>query len=99
LPWLSAHPNAKLYWSVKQSAACLVEAVEHVLNDVKEKDVRVGERFDIDRLIEQEMALGWKKIGVVACGPDSLCDDVRAVVVVAGRKGQLIELEVDAYTW
>ncbi|KAI9865688.1 MAG: hypothetical protein M1813_002146 [Trichoglossum hirsutum] len=98
-PWLNAHPNAKLYWSVKKSAECLVEAVEHVLNSVVEKDVRVGQRLDIRGLIDQEIECGWKKIGVVACGPDGLCDNVRTAVVEAGRKGQLIELEVDAYSW
>lgn len=99
LPWLQAHPNAKLYWSVKQSAECLVKAVGHVLNGLAEKDVCVGQRLDICGLIDQEIEREWKKIGVIACGPDGLCDDARAAVVTAGRKGQLIELEVDAYTW
>jgi predicted ferric reductase len=98
-PWLNAHPNAKLYWSVRKSAECLVEAVGHVLDGVAEKDVRVGQRLDIRGLIDREIEYGWKKIGVLACGPDGLCDDVRAAVVAAGRKGQLIELEVDAFSW
>jgi hypothetical protein len=99
LPWLNAHPNAKLYWSVKKSAECLVEAVEQVLGGLEEKHVCVGQRHDIRGLIDHEIGNGWKKIGVVACGPDGLCDDVRAAVIAAGRKGQIIELEVDAYTW
>ena len=99
LPWLNAHPNAKLYWSVKQSAECLVGAVGHVLNGIAEKDVRIGQRLDVRGLIGEEIELGWQKIGVVACGPGGLCDDVRAAVVAAGRNGELIELEVDAYSW
>jgi hypothetical protein len=99
LPWVNAHPNAKLYWSVKQSAECLVSAVSHVLDGVAEKEVRVGQRLDVRALLQQEIEYGWKKIGVVTCGPNSLCDDARAAVVAAGKKGQLIELEVDAYSW
>ena len=76
-----------------------IPIIGHVLNGIAEKDVRIGSRFDIRQLIDHEVEYGWKKIGVVACGPDSLCDDVRAAVVVEARKGQIIELEVDAYSW
>jgi hypothetical protein len=96
---VNAHPNAKIYWSVKQSAECLVFAVSHVLNGAAEKEVRVGQRLDVRTLLQQEIGYRWKKIVVVTCRPSSLCDDARAAVVAVGRKGQLIELEVDAYSW
>ena len=100
LPWLNIHPNAKLCWSVKKTAECLVQALDVVLNGVAEKDVRVGQRLDIHTLLNQEIDCGWAKIGVVVCGPGRLCDDVRAAIVAAGKNGPAIfELEVDAYSW
>lgn len=98
LPWLATLPNAKLYWSVKKSAECLIDAVEHVLDSMAEKDVRAGQRLDIRGVIDQEVEYGWKKIGVVAYGPNGLCDDVRMAVIAAGRKSQIMEFEVDAYS-
>ncbi|KAI9770291.1 MAG: hypothetical protein M1840_003450 [Geoglossum simile] len=100
LPWVDSHSNAKLCWSVKKTAECLVQAVDGVLSRVSEKDVRVGQRLDIGALLSQEVHSGWAKIGVVACGPGGLCDDVRAAVVAAGKKDKAIfELEVEAYSW
>ena len=100
LPWLSIHPNAKLCWSVKKTAECLVQALGVVLDGVAEKDVMVGQRLDIQALLSREVDCGWGRIGVVVCGPGGLCDDVRACVVAAGKKGPAVfELEVDAYSW
>ena len=37
---------------------------------------------------------------VVTCGPGGLCDDVRAAVVAAAKRGPTVfELEEDAYSW
>ncbi|KAK4183900.1 putative ferric reductase transmembrane component [Podospora australis] len=99
LPWIASHPNVKLYWSVKESAKCLVEEVERVLVGV-EKEVRIGKRLHIVDLLAQEVETGYKRIGVVVSGPGGLCDDVRAAVVAAERKGGTeFELDVDAYSW
>lgn len=99
LPWIASHPNIKLFWSVKESARCLVEEVHGVLSEI-EKDVRVGRRLDISRLLEQEADVGYCNIGVVVSGPGGLCDDVRAAVVAVGKKGSTsFELDVDAYSW
>jgi ferredoxin-NADP reductase len=99
LPWLARHSNVKLYWSVKESAQALVQAVDGAL-EFTEKVVRVGQRLDISALLREEGAAGWAKIGVVACGPGGLCDDVRAAVVAEGKNGKTIfKLEVDAYSW
>ncbi|KAK0609455.1 ferric reductase-like transmembrane component [Immersiella caudata] len=98
LPWAHNHWNVKLAWSVSESARSLVEAVE--LSKVESKEVRVGRRFDVRELIAEEAEAGWERVGVVVSGPGGLCDDVRAAVVAAGRKGKTVfELEVDAYSW
>ncbi|KAK0751388.1 ferric reductase-like transmembrane component [Schizothecium vesticola] len=98
LPWAHSHWNVRLVWSVAASARPLVEAVE--LGGVATKEVRVGQRFNIAELIAEEADAGWDRIGVVVSGPGGLCDDVRAAVVAAGRKGKAVfELEVDAYSW
>ncbi|KAK3985093.1 putative ferric reductase transmembrane component [Cladorrhinum sp. PSN332] len=99
LPWIASHPNVKVAWSVRESAKCLVEELEGALSDV-EKDVRIGSRLDIVDLLEREAQVGYSKVGIVVSGPGSLCDDVRAAVVAAGKKGTTeFELDVDAYSW
>ncbi|KAL6912475.1 hypothetical protein FSST1_010235 [Fusarium sambucinum] len=102
IPWILCHWNVKLAWSVKASAQCLVDELEPCINtlDQTQRDIRIGCRFDISALIDEEMAMGWKRIGVVVSGPGSLCDDVRAKVAEAGKASKTVfELEVDAYSW
>jgi hypothetical protein len=56
-------------------------------------------RFKLLILAEEEAA-GWSRVGVVVCKPGELCDDVRAAVTTAAKKGRVVfELEVDAYSW
>jgi ferredoxin-NADP reductase len=95
------HPNVKLCWTLKQSAECLLHAMEGALGGVVDKDVKVGSRTDIEGLLRSEVEAGWARIGVVACGPGGLCDDVRAAVAWAGRRTHktIFELHVDAYSW
>lgn len=101
LPWVANHWNVKLCWSVKETAKCLVEAVDSVLSGIAEKDVRIGSRLDVGKLLAEELDSGWRKVGVVVSGPGGLCDDVRAAVSAAGKKGTntVFELEVEAYSW
>lgn len=100
LPWVKAHHNVRLAWTVKESAKCLVDAVSLKLQGLTEKHVQLGVRTDIKAVIEEELGAGWARIGVVACGPGGLCDDARAIVSKAGRSSKTIfELQVDAYTW
>ncbi|KAK4209804.1 hypothetical protein QBC37DRAFT_403984 [Rhypophila decipiens] len=102
LPWIAHHSNVKLAWSMKESARCIVEQVEPALGRVAEKDVRIGRRLDLEKLLADEMELGWSRVGVVVSGPVGLCDYVRVAVASAGRKTQgetVFELEVDAYSW
>ncbi|KAK4182521.1 hypothetical protein QBC35DRAFT_509835 [Podospora australis] len=102
LPWVDSHPRVRLTWTVKESAKCLVASMEGVLGRIADEDiiVRVGERFDIMELLHQEIEAGWKRVGVVVCGPVSLCDDARAAVTEAGRGHRTVfVLEVDAFAW
>ncbi|KAH8130726.1 hypothetical protein ACSS6W_006603 [Trichoderma asperelloides] len=100
LPWIDSHPNVKLAWSVKEYASPLVDSVSKVLDRVVEKDVRIGHRLDIEELLAEDTQAGWKRIGVVACGPDGMCDDTRALVTAAAKRGNAqFELEVHAYSW
>ena len=98
LPWASQHWNAKVAWSVSESARCLTDAID--LGGVANKEVRVESRFNVVELIEAEAEAGWERIGVVVSGLGALCDDVRAAVAAARRKGNTVfELEVGAYSW
>lgn len=101
IPWTARHTNVKLGWSVKDSARCLVDELDGVLDGVADKRVIIGGRLDVTGLLAHEIQCGWRKVGVVVSGPGGLCDDVRAAVVAAGRKQSttVLDLEVDAYTW
>lgn len=98
MPWAYRHFNAKLAWSVKAADRGLADAVD--LAGVANKDVRIGSRFDVHDLVAEEENAGWSRVGVFVSGPGSLCDDVRAAVVAAGKRGKTVfELEVDAFAW
>lgn len=100
LPFVNCHLNVNLCWSVKPSADYIVRDLSSVLESIADKQVKVGQRIDVVALLNQEAQRGWKKIGVVVCGPGGLCDDVRAAVVRAGRERKAVfELEVDAFSW
>ncbi|KAF1814607.1 ferric reductase transmembrane component 4 [Eremomyces bilateralis CBS 781.70] len=100
LSFLHAHVNVKIAWGVKQADEPIVRDLDTVLASVADKEIRIGERLDIDSLLRHEVAAGYKKVGVVVCGPGSLCDDVRAIVASLGRHEKtIVELEVDAFSW
>ncbi|KPA35270.1 ferric reductase transmembrane component 4 [Fusarium langsethiae] len=97
-----SHWNVKLAWSVKEDARCLVNELEPAMDAIStvQVDVRVGSRFNVTALIDDEASRGWERVGIVVSGPGSLCDEVRAVVAGIARNSQTIfELEVDAYSW
>ena len=107
LPFTIAHLNVRLCWSVKDYAECLVHELDPAMTTLAEKDIRVGRRFDLHKLISQEAETASEsghtvKVGVVVCGPASMCDDVRAIVARAGRHQKssvVFELEVHAFSW
>ena len=100
IAWIHMHPNIKLAWSVKSNAEPLVRELNTVLASVADKQVYVGERLDVDGLLKVAAEAGYKKVGVVVCGPPGMCDDVRAKVAGIGRGNRTVfELEVDAFSW
>ncbi|KAH4897678.1 hypothetical protein HBI80_190790 [Parastagonospora nodorum] len=100
LPFIAHHTNVKLFWSVKASSQGLVDSLSDGLQDLSEKEVRVGSRFNIQDLLEHEEAEDWQRIGVVVCGPGTLCDDVRSLVAKRARSGVASwELDVEAFSW
>lgn len=100
LPFIAYHPNVKLYWSSKASGQGLVDDLSDVLRGLREKEVSVGGRLNVADILRKEEAEGWKRIGVVVCGPGGLCDDVRSLVSRRGRVGGAVwELDVEAFSW
>lgn len=100
IPWLHAHSNVKLTWSVKERHNSLVAEMANVLHAVEDKEVVVGGRLDLDFVLKAEAEMGYGKVGVVVCGPAEMCDEVRAAVAGLGRGSKTVfELEVDAFSW
>ena len=102
LPYLRAHPNVKLFYSVKTADEGIVTCLRPLLDGTREKEISVGKRLDIAALLQDEANIGWSKVAVVACGPAGMCDDARAIVARLGRArtgGCSFELEVDAFSW
>ncbi|KAI0115736.1 ferric-chelate reductase [Nemania sp. FL0031] len=102
LPFLSHHPNVKLFYSVKAADESLLHSIFAALNGMREKEINVDQRLDIHALLQGEVNLKWFRIGVVVCGPVGMCDDVRATVSQLGKEnaGQCtFELEVDSFSW
>jgi hypothetical protein len=70
------------------------------LGNIADKQVLVGQRFDIRKLLQEGVAIGYKKVGVVVCGPAEMCDEARAVVAGLGRGSKTVfELHIDAFSW
>lgn len=77
-----------------------MQEVQTVLEDVADKEVVIGQRLDLDRLLRAEADAGFGRVGVVVCGPGGMCDEVRAKVSGLGRGGKTVfELEVHAFSW
>jgi predicted ferric reductase len=100
LAWAHAHPNVKLAWSVKEHHGALVKEVETAFAHVQEKEVVIGSRLNLDELLRAAAEKGYKKVGVVVCGPPGMCDDVRSKVSGIARGGETtFRLEVEAFSW
>jgi predicted ferric reductase len=87
LPYVAHHRNITLHWGMRQAQQDLVEHLQPALGLVAANDRQVvlGKRLDIGRIIENEVRDGWSLIGVLVCGPGGMCDDVRKEVVRLGR--------------
>ena len=69
-----------------------------------EVEVRVGERFDVGRLVREEVLRGGDggmgDVGVVVCGPPEMADEVRcAVGRVAGQARRGVVFIDEAFGW
>jgi hypothetical protein len=77
----------------------MIQEIEPALEHV-ESNILVNQRLNITEIINSEVRNGWTDIGIVVCGPGSLCDDVRREAVrIAGDSSVKIELDVDAFSW
>ncbi|KAK5651922.1 hypothetical protein OQA88_11581 [Cercophora sp. LCS_1] len=100
LPYITRHPNVKIAWGLRLSSEGLARDLDAPLQGVADREVRIGSRLDLEALLEEEVRRGWARVGVVACGPGGLCDEVRALAVAKGRTGSTRwELEIDSFSW
>lgn len=100
LPLAKVHHNVKLYWSVKNDAAGLIREIEPTTYLIREKEIRIGDRLNVEEILRREADEGWGTVAVVVCGPGGMCDDVRAVVSKLGRERKTtFKLEVEAFSW
>ncbi|CAN9197775.1 unnamed protein product [Alternaria alternata] len=68
--------------------------------NVADKQVFVGQRFAIRDLLQKEINVGYKKVGVIVCGPAEMYDEARAWVAGLGRGSKTVfDLHVDAFSW
>ena len=84
------------------TTAVSIDSLGPVLVEVREKDISIDQRLDIDLLLRDEANRGWSKIAVMVCGPAGMCDHVRAAVAWLGKEKAgdcSFELEVDAFSW
>lgn len=95
-----SHVNIKLAWSVKALDKAVVDEFDDVLQGIAEKDIRIGERLELEALLRCEAAVGYKKVGMVVCGPGPMYDSVLSNFASLGRHGKTVfELEVEAFSW
>ncbi|KAI1749487.1 ferric-chelate reductase [Xylaria castorea] len=101
LPFLRCLSNVKLFHGIKAADKRLMNSFSAFLDEVREKEIMINQRMDIDALLRTEANLGWSKIAVVVCGPAGMCDDVRAAVARLGKEkvgNCVFELEVEAFS-
>lgn len=99
-PFAHNHWNVKLAWSLKEPSRCLYEDLKPSLLGVNDKEIVIGQRLNIEKLVAEEAASGWERVGVVGCDPVSMCDDVRAAVIRAAKSSKTeFELEIEPYSW
>lgn len=93
--------RVRLFWGVRSQP--LREAVEaslgpEVLVPNIVGEIAVGKRLDLRAIIERE-AVNDIETAVVVCGPVGMADEVREIVCQLGRKGRVIKLIDEAFSW
>ncbi|KAK4100929.1 hypothetical protein N658DRAFT_524460 [Parathielavia hyrcaniae] len=61
--------------------------------------VSVGKRFDIDAVLRGEVEGALGGTTVVVCGPAGMADEVRVAVVRLGRRGAVVRLVEESFSW
>ena len=100
--WIRAHPNVKLYWSVREHSRALVDDIHSSgLLEPLMKSGRVevtitgsgARRRDLGETVEHDVMDALQdcvgkgvRVGVVSCGSPEFCDGVRSAVVMVGRR-------------
>lgn len=102
IPYLRFSLSTKLFFSVREADACLVESLNPVSNELAERDIKIGHRLDINELLRAEAKAGCSKVGVVVGGPAGMCDDARAAVTSLGKETAGVcsfHLGIHSYSW
>jgi len=100
---------SKLFWGVRTEP--LVRSVEQLLGQEHigsggtsrwkniEVTLSVGKRFDLQALLEAELSNVQGGTTVVVCGPPGMADDARVAVTALGRKGVVVRLTEESFSW
>ncbi|KAI1474027.1 putative rerric reductase like transmembrane component [Daldinia eschscholtzii] len=93
--------RTRLFWGIRSKS--LVEAVSNSLGpDILVPgvigEIAVGRRLNLRAILEREVAKDGET-AVVVCGPNTMADEVRAIVSELGRKGRAVKLIDEAFSW
>jgi ferredoxin-NADP reductase len=61
--------------------------------------VSVGKRFDIDALLTEELGGVVGGTTVAVCGPARMADEVRVAVTRLGKRGVVVRLIEESFSW
>ncbi|KAK4121692.1 hypothetical protein N657DRAFT_577316 [Parathielavia appendiculata] len=111
----SSWGRQKLFWSVRtEPLAAAVRGVvgsviRHQASDelgvVRETwastdvTISVGKRFDIDAVLAEEVRSAVGGTTVAVCGPAGMADEVRVAVARLGRRGVVVRLVEESFSW
>ncbi|KAI0387359.1 ferric-chelate reductase [Hypomontagnella monticulosa] len=106
---MPATGSRKLYWGVRTLP--LVHAVESMLEEKQEKSasirrwgcvdvtLSVGERFNLQFVLESELRGNQGGTTVIVCGPAGMADEVRYAVSGLSRHGVVTKLVMESFSW
>ncbi|KAI1097402.1 hypothetical protein F4804DRAFT_347211 [Jackrogersella minutella] len=94
--------GVRLFWGVRSQA--LADAVRAslgpgVLDPGVVGEIAVGRRLDLRAVLGREVPERGEEAVVVVCGPAGMADEVRAVVCELGRRGRVVRLVDEAFSW
>ncbi|CAG8408234.1 unnamed protein product [Penicillium salamii] len=93
--------RTKLYWGSRSQA--LVDSVRSEVGPQWshiDQEVSVGQRFDIKKVLSDELLQsGSTGTTVMVCGPSPMSDDVRFHISALGRHGARVRLAEESFGW